>query len=412
MDFSFTPNRLIKAGQEITAVHLLENEPLKIMNTDELYLLIKKISEMEPFKVERQAIAMTNKEVILVAGYLPGNMYKVKLENLVTVLKKRPSERMYETLFSEWQDAYDNNECNEYMHGYLLQVDEKFMIFSRNKGIKETLFEKILKSDDIPYAFGSELKKRKFKANISLKEKLAEYGIRDNSRLYNDILFIFFTFCDREDYLQVNKAALFDVIKRYNVDTLKKFLRNFLDLLSLRDLEEFKQMQAYLLTKTGDIKTPEFIVFFTGFPQPLITKFINWVNRKKIEDLFGYDERSEFWKQYEFLSVERCAYSDSVILELKDYYVVEFLGQGMGPLYFFDKSVFDKHVRRWFRIYNNSEIRNQLFHHDVYWSKAEPFKHNSPRIVHSKSQSGGEDPWERQVRILLSRYNMAKKMDY
>ena len=45
-------------------------------------------------------------------------------------------------------------------------------------------------------------------------------------------------------------------------------------------------------------------------------------------------------------------------------------------------------------------------------AKAEPFKINSPRIVHSKSTSGGVDPWERHVRVLLSRYNIAKKVDY
>jgi hypothetical protein len=70
-------------------------------------------------------------------------------------------------------------------------------------------------------------------------------------------------------------------------------------------------------------------------------------------------------------------------MEFEKYYAVEFLGDSMGPIYFYNKEIFDKYVRRWMRIYNNSELRQQLYHSPNLYSYRKEHRGDWQWSVHS-----------------------------
>ena len=107
-----------------------------------------------------------------------------------------------------------------------------------------------------------------------------------------------------------------------------------------------------------------------------------------------------FWKQYKFLHIDKYKNSNSVVMEMKNYYATEFLGKAMGPIYFYDKKVFDERVRQWFVHYNNADLRSWLYNHQELCADRE---------VHKKP-NGDEYYWRRVVHNILIGNNMTERI--
>jgi hypothetical protein len=232
-----------------------------------------------------------------------------------------------------------------------------------------------LKSDDdIAILYGKEINKRNFAMGISFKEKLNFLGVRYDSRLYHDCEFLFYTYCGKEDYLAVEDLKLLSVINKYNEKMLKSFLENFLSLLSLKELERFAQLANYMNKMIGD----NIDIFFENMPLAIKEKYIDWINIYKVIQYFGYDERSQFWKNYRFKHVSKYRYSNSVVMEFENYVAIEFLGQAMGPIYIYEKEYYNSNVKYWFanKTYDNSEMRTKLY-------RGTDYVHHGYRKIHN-----------------------------
>ncbi len=401
MDFSFTPRRLIQAREDIAIQHPLEREVVLATPDDDLYKLITRLAALEKYQVKKNALALSNKDVQRVTAYLPFNHYKVNMTNLFDIFMYRSTKELCELLYSQWQDSFSNKECNEFLRK-LLNYDEKFIMLMRKNNLPEEMFVKLLESKNIPLFFGSMLK-----SSLGIKSTLAEkvkyWGIRDDSRLFKMIQFLFYTFCLRDDYLMISQPALLAIVKQYgttDIRILKQFLINFLKELKLSELEKHSELAKYLETQTGKHRTDKFNQFFSGVDEKLVEKYINWLNIQIINEVFGYDERSMFWKQYKFLHIDKYKSSNSVVMEMKNYYATEFLGKAMGPIYFYDKQVFDEKVRRWFVYNNNADLRSLLYNHQELCADRE---------VHKKP-NGDEYYWCRVVHNILIRNRMTEKI--
>lgn len=367
MDFSYTPRRLIEAANDIALQHRKQREINYSAPNDKLKTLIERIVALELYQVKQNALALPEDDILLIAGYLPHNYYNVEMRNLFLVFNYRSSQQACETLYEQWQSAYDNEQCNQYMREQL-QINERFIMLMRNHNISEQIFAEILSSDIIPSRFGMECVNRQFPSGYSLLNKMNYFGIQGNTRLYHDCQFLFYTFCNKQDYLSASKLELLAVVQKYGDVALKNFLYRFLKLLSLVELEQFYEMARYFSVSLGEIGTPKAKVFFADATDEIKEKYRDWLNRFKINQYFGNGARSRFWKQYQFKSVEKFNSSNAVLMEFEKYYAIEFLGDSMGPIYFYEKEIFEKHVRRWMRTYNNNDLRQQLFHNPNLYS--------------------------------------------
>lgn len=400
MDFTYIPRRLIQAREDISIQHPLEREVTLSAPDDELYKLIMRLVSLKKYQVKKNALALSKKEIIRVTNYLPYNHYQINMTNLFEIFKYRSTQELCEILYGAWQDSYNNKDCNEFLI-QLLKYDEKFIMLMRNNNLQEEIFEKMMNSN-IPLFFGGMLKK-----SLGMKSTLANrvkiWGIREDSRLFKEIQFLFYTFCARDDYLAVYESTLLAVVKQYgdsDIKILKRFLINFLQELKLSELENYSGIAKYLETKTGKSRTEKFNQFFSGVDEKLVEKYINWLNIQIINEVFEYDERSRFWKQYKFLHIDKYSSNNSVVMEMKDYYATEFLGRAMGPIYFYDKKTFDDYVRIWFKYKNNADLRSLLYNNPQLYKRRE---------VHKKP-NGDEYYWCRVVHTILIRNRMTERI--
>lgn len=210
-----------------------------------------------------------------------------------------------------------------------------------------------------------------FTEKKTLAEKFKFFGINEDSKLYRDCADVFYTFCRKEDYLEADQAELLNIIKKYelrNRPLLKAFLLNFLGKLKLTELGKFRELARYFESLVGEARKPKesYKFLFEDMPEALIEKYVDWINRCRIEQYFDNDERSEFWKQYRFVNVQRYNKSNAVVMEFKEYIAVEFLGQAMGPIYFYSKEYFEKKLKGQFMLLENAPMRQYLLHQSRY----------------------------------------------
>ena len=166
MFFSFTPKKLIEAANDVAIVHKKQRDVLDYSPNDSLKELIERIVALELFQVKKNAYVLSEDEVLQIAGYLPHNYYGVDMQNLFLVCNYRSNSEMCKVLFEQWQSAYDNKQCNQYMREQLI-VNEHFIILMHGHHLEESLFDDVLKSDSIPTRIGLECVGRNFPKGYS-----------------------------------------------------------------------------------------------------------------------------------------------------------------------------------------------------------------------------------------------------
>lgn len=377
MEFSFIPKRLQRIRKEVEAIHKNSNvmdDNMSCLSDDAgLEDLIRSLVEMDETDLAIEAYALSDIEVCRIVGYLPYNYFDVDMKNLFHIFLVRSERRFCEILYNQWQNSYNNQNCNSFLH-ILLRYDNDFSKYIEEKHLIPEQMDSILQNQDIVLGFGMEVMKYSFSGRKTLKEKFNFFGIHEDSRIYKDCKNVFYTFCKKEDYLEANQMELLNIIKKYEVRNrrlLKAFLINFLSKLKLEQLAGFCDLARYFEALIGDIKMlkVEYKILFSDMPEGLVEKYIDWINRCKIEEYFGNDERSGFWKQYRFVNVQRFTKSNAVIMEFEKHIAVEFLGQAMGPIYFYSKEYFEKILEGQFMLLENIPMRQYLLHQTQYGSQ-------------------------------------------
>lgn len=398
MEFSFVPKNLIKAKEEIISKHAGIGEPIQVANDFDFMKMIKRIASLNKKEAENEALILTKKNLDMIARYLPHNYYKVRIENLFLVFGLRCNLNLNWILFYEWQNAYDNQEFNVFFSKLVSENDDfKKIMQSNHFSIQK--FRDVLSDESIPIAYGKIALTVGKDSLPKLNDKLEYLGIKESSRLSEDCNYLFFTFCTLDDYLTVGEQELLIRVRRYDDVIRKKFLQNFLKELSLVHLKRFNRIAEYFLGLTGENHSEKFKTYFYNFNPILIRKYVDWINIYKINKIFGDDERSVFWEQYHHEAVTKYAYSNSVVMEFKDYVAIEFLGQASGPFYIFKKEYFEHNVRKLFKIYGYeaTELKSYLYNNTDYVKNAELFGNaNGIRRVHLPNPG-----WQRKFNSVL-----------
>ncbi len=375
MKTAFIPHRLLEARDEIIARHPGKTRINEIVQKgfNENRKLIQRIVALPSKKLKREAFALSDIELAVIAGYCPSNRFKARLENLHQVLYYRSDQRFWEIYYRAWQDYYTVEENNAFL---LKQVkrDEIFMEFMKGYHFDEYKCKKLFGSDDIPHSLGELFYYSRQTIEKKLSERLDFFGIRENTRLYNDCAMQFYTYCSRQEYMDGSKEEIVAAVRKYDTTILSIFLQNFLGKLSLSDLDAFTDLGNYFLTEFGEIGSVKAQKLFEEFSEELRERYADWLNRLKIDEVFGNDERSRFWRQYHFKRIQKYKGSNSVVMEFEKHCVIEFLGKAMGPLYIYEKGYFESKIKNLvYRRMKNIELRQTLLHQTIFLKRIEHF---------------------------------------
>ena len=389
----FTPERLIESRKKIEALHVPEEAYDFASPGKDLELLVRRLLDTQDEMLIAVGMSLSDRETLMLAGYLPHNFYEVPEKKLFCALKKRMDGAACEVLFREWQEEFGNLPCNQFLRELAEQSPGFQSVLTRHH-IKPALFIQILISRNIPLAFDQLLIGAVFANGAEFENKLQYYGVAPQSYLDVECKRALLTFCEKEDYFSCSEENLLDIIKTYDEYMLKKFVFNFLDKLSLSELEYYPALAAHMRKVTGHRNSRNFQQFFEGADEAQIQHFIDWINIFKLNTYFEGDERSQFWKQFRYLNVVRYPVSNVVVMEFDDCVAVEFLGDKKGTIYICDKDFFMQNFYNQLDRMDNEELRGF-------------FKARKDLCIDARSHMGR---WQSHISGILVKRGIAEKI--
>lgn len=398
MQFDFIPHKLIKEKNQIIIRHSHLADTKEITPNNDLKNFIFDLVKLETYEIKSKAMVLTRQEMTLLAKYLPYNFYNVNMKNLFEIFLLRVNKSLCTYLFWEWQNSYDNNECNLFLH-QLLNQNEDFRNIIKECHLTVELFHKLLNESTPPIFLGQEFVKMMQISKEEIREKLSYFGIKYASNFAKKCEDFFYIFCMRKDYLGVTDNDLLLYIKKYTYDQRKLFLKNFLAELRLKDLAKFNLIAEYFLIEAGENKSENFRKYFDTFPSLLVSKYVDWTNTYKLHKLFENDERSLFWSRYHHEVITKYEQSNCVVMNFKTYVAIEFLGRAMGPCYIYSKKYFEDKIKQShvLKEYDNQRLRKYLYNNTDYSSTTyNIIRVNGIRLVHNPNPG-----WQRNFDKVL-----------
>lgn len=380
MEVFFEPMMLKQVQKEIAVLHKSTKKELSVISVDDqLRELIESLVGLEESALAIRTEALDYLDICRIAGYLPFNYFNVNMRNLFRIFVTRSNIGACRILYKYWQNSYENEDCNEFIQ-LLLRNDTEFQRCIKENHLDLEWMEDIIQHQNIVGGFGAKIRYYPFDERKNLEEKFEYFGIKDDSKLYRDCIDAFYVYCEKNDYMEADREILLETVKKYqkrNLPLLKSFLSNFLNKLELEELADFQDVSRYLNTIFGDDpwKKGSYKSFFKDISGSLIEKYMDWINICRIEQYFGNDDRSEFWKQYRFLKVQRFDKSNAVVMIFKEYVAVEFLGKAAGPIYFYPKDYYETTLKFVFPVFENSQMPRYLYNQTKYDPKKDRFEH-------------------------------------
>lgn len=319
--------------------------------------LLDKIIKMSTDQIKRYALTLTDNDVKLICYYIMENQYNLDLQNISEVIIARLDDSNSELLFEQWQRFYHGN-SSKYFFEKLLQGNQYLKI--ENLNITSEMQKKWFVSSNIPIAV---IETCRLRHDDNIKKSLEYYHINSASELSWKCQILYFTGCDRNEYLKVLEIDLYNIIIEFTYDEFQLFLVNFVNQLELEDLEKYFKIAEIAIRYTGMNHEPRYKEYFRTISNEIEEKYHAWINYYELFKIFGNDNRSRFWKQYAVNAQCNFKYYktiDLLFLKFKDYVFTEF--KGGGPIYLFEKNEFDLIIeKKLIRFTKNNELRSWLF---------------------------------------------------
>ncbi|MBQ9032148.1 MAG: hypothetical protein IJ106_11955 [Parasporobacterium sp.] len=389
----FVPEKLIETRRLIEASHKDSAAAGTAGSGEELGKLISRLCGSSEEMVKASSLAMSDREVRMLAGYLPRNDYGIRGERLFQALRYRLDEHTCGTLFRQWQEEYSNAYCNSFLKD-LARTDQTFQKFLKKHHTDPELFAQILEGPSIPLSYDEKLLGGTFADGADFERKLRYFGVAEQSMLDIECKQALLTFCGRADYFSCSEDNLLDIVRTYDGYLLKRFLLNFMEKLSLGELQAYPALTSYLRQVIGHRGSRTFRQFFEDVPPEMLQKYLDWIHLFKINLYFEEDDRSRFWKQYRYVNVVRYPISNVVILEFENHVAVEFLGDQPGTIYLCEKNEFNRSFYDKLDAMDNEDLR--IF-----------FKAHKDQCLEYRNHTGR---WQSHLNNLFSRRGIAQKI--
>lgn len=394
MDFEliFSPDNLIQARKNICGSE--KEKEINFADPEyETEVLVKRLAKTSDDMLKATALSLSDREVDILAGYLPYNHYRLNLIKLCHILKYRMTDRACRTLFSQWQESFNNRDCNAFLKALAKSSRAFKRLLERNR-IPEVVFIRILEGQNIPLGFDEQLIGKRFLNGTDFANRLRYYGIIENSYLDIECKRSLMAFCGRSDYLECSEENILYIIRGYDIYMLRNFVMNFLSKMDLWELQTYPEIAEYLRSVIEGRRADGLREFFENTEPAIAEKYLNWINIHKINMYFGNDERSCFWRQYKFVNVIKFHASNVVIMEFEKYVVIEFLDIENSMLCICDKHSF----RQYFYLRLNSMSETELYRYVLA---------NREKIEYLRNHTGR---WESNVNSTINKKQMGEKL--
>lgn len=276
MVYSYEPTKLIKAKTQILLSHVADTELIEIKPCEPLRNLVMEISRLELYQVKKRSKDLKAHEILMIAGYLPHNYYKVELNNLFLCFTYQSNPSACLQLFLEWQNVYDHPVCNEFIKNEL-QTNEEFILMIRKMNWTEKMFSDLLDSKHCVQKFLAHYVRESIHKDLIFEEKLKYFGVKEKTTFYKECEKLKLFFCSGKDYMRIPEEQMLAKIYKFTDLQLRDFLMNFLNVMSRKQLIQFRKIAAFFYDFIGPASSRECGRLFEKDTNQLIHKYRDWV---------------------------------------------------------------------------------------------------------------------------------------
>ena len=379
----FRPKKLEAAKDYIKSVHKEVGQERELeSNSETLRNLVFKIVMLEESKLASFSYTLNKTELNTLAGYIFTNQFGVDVSNIVDLLRIRCNDNIIQKVYVTWQRVFDNEAKTKRP---LEKIAEDKILLKAIEDLSEFSFVNISKAtsaSDVLSYLKKDLKIEKLAGYEEYTEKLKHHAIEFNTRLGRVLLDMFYCYCDRRAFENLQNEAhgiqkLYDIVKNGDVEVQLGILKNMLLELPIESLAEFDILVPLFLKRTGYYGSSGFDASLQDVNEKDIRKYRTWINDSTFEDIFGHDantDRKMFWKRYASqCDAERISQHDMVVMKFGSFVVIE--SKVMGAIYWYSTEYYLSWVKPYFK-YKTSELKSWMknvsaFHerrtHNGYW---------------------------------------------
>lgn len=348
----YVPNHLKKAASEIRKIHTQTADKTKLSD-EEIRKLIAEVCALPADRVEGYAILLSDRRLLILAEYITHNSFGVNLENVKAVLECRINGEIFRTVYQGWQNEYHAHpvrECRQFMLS-AVRNHRAEISYIKEHGLDSALEMWLNSKKPALEACVSLLNYCNHSScDISTAEKHFDFT---GSYLAREAIKWYYCCCEAKVYLGMTDAALHAKVKDFEAEYMKKFLLNFLEKLTVKQLAAYNLIWGLAQKIIGEPNLRPYNLFFSEAgkrAEILRNKYLEWRFINQIDIIFGRDYRSQFWKgkvlDYNATDYETKKSGEVLIMIFGNIYVLEF--KSVGPVYFFTKKYYKENVERLF----------------------------------------------------------------
>lgn len=350
MIYYYVPKKLLEAKEHIQNIHKKAVETtVGDMNNRQFKQLVYEIVALESEMLEGYSYTLKKEEISLLANYIPGNHFNVKIDHLLGVLKYRWDSQIMKTLYQHWQNYYINME-NIKIFSYIGAENEGFLNeFLTLYTVSPKEVQMSIETGTVVELFSKTAAEFNANSKEEFEESLQSIGLNLQFSLAKECIKEFYFVCSGDVYVKLGDRKVFDLFRTMHPESTKRILVNMLKKLSDQQLDQFEEVLNYYYRRTGDRGRGEFNSYFSDIDKALVNKYGTWLNRWNIRRIFLKDtkDRNKFWLKFANDSRVRTSYAkqtDCLILHFPKSVFIEF--REIGPVYQYNHDYYEAEVSK------------------------------------------------------------------
>lgn len=358
MNSYIVPTNLKKALIEVKIEHPIRGSEYTLdSDNDELYQLVNRVCKWNASNVLKSSELLEEYEISSLAKYVVKNKYKVKCDNIYAVLSIRANQNDMFNIFFDWQNCIGNKEAKNFIHQQLnMESTMKSMIL--DKGIELTKILPWISNNDLLNAILKQV--GPCDSHSSFKNKLNSCGVVENSYLYDECLSMFYLTCSAKAYKEADENELANAYRNYVFENKLIMIVNFLKRMSLSDIQDYSVLHEAVKNSINQNAVKE--KFYSKLKEfNVYDKYNMWSNAVEVAILlYGDPMRIEFWRPYAIVgNFEN--YEESFSISFPNVVITEFVNKAGGPSYLYDKTFYERNVKRKQKYEKNAVFRSYEF---------------------------------------------------